>query len=343
MKCTDIVSCVAAVLAGWVVAGLLFDQRPGYVLEITEDNLHQTLEENKFVVVFYRAHWTRPSPELEAAAQHFADPNVSGRSDIKFAKLTCPAPGEGLCENLGIVDLPMVLLYRRDKLDEPVECPFRVESGRLVAWLNKKTSPLLLFSLHTEEEVQRFVASYAEKQQQKQKKSRLVVGYFDDDSNDNNKRERFLEMADSFVDFVFGEAVGVEGRGNGEALLYREFDAPLNLTVDELANSLPIHGYPYIVEISEGYERLLERGVNIGVLVVDENVDGQVERILKAFTPMVSRLSDKVGFVHPPSSGCILPLTQGPRAYSYGCGATHCSCFGGPPYTVPPLRVNPRE
>ncbi|KAL6071430.1 hypothetical protein QOT17_006152 [Balamuthia mandrillaris] len=53
MKYRDIVSCVAAVLAGWMVPGLLFDhQRPGYVGKITEDNFHQTLEESKFVVVF---------------------------------------------------------------------------------------------------------------------------------------------------------------------------------------------------------------------------------------------------------------------------------------------------
>ncbi|KAL6056824.1 protein disulfide-isomerase precursor [Balamuthia mandrillaris] len=257
-----------------------------YVLDLTKDNFQQTLDENEFVLVEFFAPWCGHckalAPEYEAAAQLLKDtPNV------KLAKVDCTVE-EDLAREHAIQGFPTVRLYRRGSTADPIEYNAAREANAIVAWLNKKAGPAAT-SLANEEEAQNFVTE----------KKTCVVGYFD--NKDNEEYKRFLEVANSVDDFLFGEVVGVEGKKNGEVVLHREFDEPLTFTTAELAQQLPIHGYPYIVEVREGYQRHAERGAVIGLLVIDENVEGQVESTIQAFTPLAKSLADKVGLVYVPS------------------------------------------
>eukprot|EP00455_Lapot_gusevi_P011784 TRINITY_DN154_c0_g1_i2.p2 TRINITY_DN154_c0_g1~~TRINITY_DN154_c0_g1_i2.p2 ORF type:complete len:470 (+),score=215.22 TRINITY_DN154_c0_g1_i2:71-1480(+) len=256
------------------------------VLDLTNDNFDQTLQEHKKIMVEFFAPWCghckQLAPQYDAAAKQLGSNGV-------LAKVDCTVEGD-LCNRFGVRGYPTLKFFSNGK-------PSDYTKGRtakdIVSFVSEQNKPAVS-SLATVEEVEKFV---------KEAGYDVVAVLFGTDAS------VFTSIAEELRnDFSFGSSSNTDAAkhfgledGTG-VVIFKKFDEPRvvytgALTEKDFSEFLHAESFPLVGNLGpESYRRYVERNLPLLYIFIDPSKEAQKD--LVASTKDIAKdFKGKVSFV----------------------------------------------
>lgn len=256
------------------------------VLDLTEENFDQTLQENSVILVEFYAPWCghckNLAPKYETAATQ-----LKGIAPI--AKVDCTAQ-EALCSRFGIRGYPTMKIFRDGN---PSEYNAAREVDAIVSFMKKQVLPAI--SVLEGDKIQEFIDSDRV----------VVIGFFE--NTESREYKVFAEVAGSLRDdYLFGAttdaaAASTFGASVPGVILFKKFDERKNIFEDtfsksELKSFIKTNAIPVMDDIGpENYGKFVESGLPLAYLfVTPENR----EESGKLVEPIAKEFKGQMNFVY---------------------------------------------